>query len=173
MRIHSHRSVWLFDLFCRTNPLYLAKDIKTDNILASIAPPEQTRIADFVTEKSATVYGPPLELKSSNLPLFFSCSEPLPYFELGGTLEDISVRLVDYSEGGHWHYTCYSIVVSTTTLISCQQQHLFPSQSETISFNHPLSVLPKSRSSTHGRPPSTSGQLVVWYEASNTSLLLA
>lgn len=49
------------------------------------------------------MYAPPLHLVSSPLPLVFSCSEPLPYFDLGGSLEDISVRLVDYSEGNTYH----------------------------------------------------------------------
>lgn len=61
-----------------------------------------SQIEKIVLENPSVVYGPPLQLKSAELPVFFSRSQPLPYFELGGTLEDISVRLVDYSEGGHY-----------------------------------------------------------------------
>ncbi|KAF7761326.1 hypothetical protein Agabi119p4_10735 [Agaricus bisporus var. burnettii] len=77
---------------------HTCQDLKADNVLASIAPPVHSKIEKFVLENPPSVYGPPLHLKSSELPLFFSRSQPLPYFELGGTLEDISVRLVDYSE---------------------------------------------------------------------------
>ncbi|XP_006463037.1 hypothetical protein AGABI2DRAFT_119847 [Agaricus bisporus var. bisporus H97] len=77
---------------------YIHTDIKADNVLVSIAPPVHSQIEKFVLENPSVVYGPPLQLKSAELPVFFSRSQPLPYFELGGKLEDISVRLVDYSE---------------------------------------------------------------------------
>ncbi|KXN85126.1 Serine/threonine-protein kinase SRPK [Leucoagaricus sp. SymC.cos] len=77
---------------------YTHTDLKADNILASILPPANSRIEKYVLENDPTIYGPPLHLKSSDLPLVFSRSQPLPYFELGGTLENISVRLVDYGQ---------------------------------------------------------------------------
>ncbi|EKM77126.1 hypothetical protein AGABI1DRAFT_122191 [Agaricus bisporus var. burnettii JB137-S8] len=77
---------------------YIHTDLKAENVLASIVPPVHSKIEKFILENPPSVYGPPLHLKSSELPLFFSRSQPLPYFELSGTLEDISVCLVDYSE---------------------------------------------------------------------------
>ncbi|KAJ3572328.1 hypothetical protein NP233_g3166 [Leucocoprinus birnbaumii] len=77
---------------------YIHTDIKADNVVASIPQPVDSRIEKFVLTYDPIVYGPPLELKSSSLPVFFSRSEPLPYFKLGGTLEDISVRLIDYGQ---------------------------------------------------------------------------
>ncbi|KXN84497.1 Serine/threonine-protein kinase SRPK, partial [Leucoagaricus sp. SymC.cos] len=67
---------------------YIHTDLKADNILASTLPPANSN--------DPTVHGPPLHLKSSDVPLVLSRSQPLPYFELGGTLENISVCLVDY-----------------------------------------------------------------------------
>ncbi|KXN81041.1 Serine/threonine-protein kinase SRPK [Leucoagaricus sp. SymC.cos] len=77
---------------------YIHTDLKADNILASILPPANSRIEKYVLENDPTIYGPPLHLKSSDLPLVFSRSQPLPYFGLGGMLENISVRLVDYGQ---------------------------------------------------------------------------
>ena len=45
--------------------------------------------------------GPTLNLKSLPLPLVFSRLQPLPYFSLGKSIEDITVHLVDYSKGEH------------------------------------------------------------------------
>jgi serine/threonine-protein kinase SRPK3 len=76
------------------------QDVKPDNVLVTIPQPETLRIDKYIQSNPASIYGPPLNLESSPLPLAFSCSEPLPYFDLGGSIEDISIRLVDYGEGG-------------------------------------------------------------------------
>ncbi|KXN80718.1 Protein kinase dsk1, partial [Leucoagaricus sp. SymC.cos] len=77
---------------------YIHTDLKADNILASILPPANSQIEKYVLENDPTIYGSPLLLKSPDLPLVFSRSQPPPYFELGGMLENISVRLVDYGQ---------------------------------------------------------------------------
>ena len=75
------------------------KDVKLDNVLISIPEPVTSRIEKFIRENTPSSYGPPLELKSSSLPLVFSRTQPLSYLELGGALDDTSVWLVVYSEG--------------------------------------------------------------------------
>jgi serine/threonine-protein kinase SRPK3 len=60
--------------------------------------PTTSCIEEFLESNPAHIYGPPLTLESLAVPLVFSHSQPLPYFDLGGSLEDISVRVVDYSE---------------------------------------------------------------------------
>jgi len=77
---------------------YIHTDLKSENILVTIPPPEASRIDEYIKSNPARIYGPPLPLKSLAVPLVFSYSDPLPYFDLGGSLEDISARLVDYSE---------------------------------------------------------------------------
>ncbi|KAJ3563528.1 hypothetical protein NP233_g8883 [Leucocoprinus birnbaumii] len=97
-------NVAIFTLVGRTprrNPAHanvFCQDVKSDNILTVIPDPVHSRIEKYVLENQPSVYGPPLKLESQEEPLFFSSSEPLPYFDLGGTLEDISVRLVDYGQ---------------------------------------------------------------------------
>ncbi|KAJ3569389.1 hypothetical protein NP233_g5080 [Leucocoprinus birnbaumii] len=77
---------------------YIHTGIKeSDNILASIPEPKHSRIENYVLSHSYRVYGPPLKLKSEEMPIIFTCSQPLPYFDLGGSLEEISVRLMDFS----------------------------------------------------------------------------
>ncbi|KIJ92132.1 hypothetical protein K443DRAFT_60414, partial [Laccaria amethystina LaAM-08-1] len=71
-------------------------DLKSENIRVSIPEPATSRIDEYVLAGPPSVYGSPLNLKS--LPLVFSCSQPLPYLSLCEPIEDISVRLVDYSE---------------------------------------------------------------------------
>ncbi|KAM6497257.1 Protein kinase-like domain containing protein [Amanita muscaria] len=77
---------------------YIHTDLKSDNILVEIPQPAASRIDQYIQSNPPSVYGPSLNLKSSTLPLVFSHSQPLPYYDLGGSLEDISVRLMDYSE---------------------------------------------------------------------------
>ncbi|KAF9785473.1 kinase-like domain-containing protein [Thelephora terrestris] len=77
---------------------YIHTDLKSENILVTIPPPETSRIDEYIKSHPAEIYGPPLPLKSLALPLVFSRSTPLPYLDLGGSLEDISLRVVDYSE---------------------------------------------------------------------------
>ncbi|KAF9783967.1 kinase-like domain-containing protein [Thelephora terrestris] len=75
---------------------YIHTDLKSENILVTI--PDTTRIDEFIKSNSVYIYGPPLPMESLPAPLVFSRSQPLPYLDLGGSLEDISVRVVDYSE---------------------------------------------------------------------------
>lgn len=77
----------------------LYQDLKSENILARIPHPPSQRIEEYIKSNPPSIYGPPLNLKSLPLPLIFSRSQPLPYFELGGSLENLSVCLMDYSEG--------------------------------------------------------------------------
>ncbi|KDR79389.1 hypothetical protein GALMADRAFT_62926 [Galerina marginata CBS 339.88] len=77
---------------------YIHTDLKSENILVDIPQPTAPRIDEYIQSNPASIYGLPLNLKSLSLPLVFSRSQALPYFDLGGTLENISVRLVDYSE---------------------------------------------------------------------------
>ncbi|KIL69157.1 hypothetical protein M378DRAFT_184402 [Amanita muscaria Koide BX008] len=77
---------------------YIHTDLKSDNILVEIPQPAASRIDQYIQSNPPSVYGPSLNLKSSTLPLVFSHSQPLPYYDLGGSLEDISVRLMDCSE---------------------------------------------------------------------------
>ncbi|EDQ99862.1 uncharacterized protein LACBIDRAFT_315201 [Laccaria bicolor S238N-H82] len=77
---------------------YIHTDLKPDNVLLSIPEPRASRISEYIKSDSALIYGPPLNLKSLDLPLVFSRPQPLPYFSLCGSLENISVRLMDYSE---------------------------------------------------------------------------
>ncbi|KAF5358128.1 hypothetical protein D9756_001162 [Leucocoprinus leucothites] len=76
---------------------YIHTDLKSENILVEIPEPAVPRIDQYIQSNPPSVYGPPLNLESLSLPLVFSCSEPLPYCDLGGSLENISVRLVDYT----------------------------------------------------------------------------
>lgn len=77
---------------------YIHTDIKSENILLSIPSPTSSRISQFLKEDPPAIYGPPLSLPSLKVPLVFSCSQPLPYFSLCDSIEDVEVRLVDYSE---------------------------------------------------------------------------
>ncbi|KIJ92047.1 hypothetical protein K443DRAFT_459647 [Laccaria amethystina LaAM-08-1] len=77
---------------------YIHTDLKSENILVSIPEPATSRIDEYLRANPPSVYGPPLNLNSLPLPLVFSCSQPLLYFSLCESIEDISVRLVDYSE---------------------------------------------------------------------------
>ena len=81
--------------------MIICEDLKPENILLSIPEPRASRISEYIKANPPAIYGPPLDLKSLNLPLVFSCSQPLPYFSLCESIEDISVRLIDYSEGEH------------------------------------------------------------------------
>jgi hypothetical protein len=100
MRVYSHRWVRFSPVLIYTN--HHRSDIKPDNILVAIPQPETSRIDQYIESNVASIYGPPLNLKSLPLPLVFSCSEPLPYFDLGGSIEDVSVRLADYGEGEYF-----------------------------------------------------------------------
>lgn len=79
--------------------MIICPDVKSDNILVSIPEPVAPRITEYIQANPPTAYGPALQLKSLTFPLVFSRSQPLPYFSLSGSMEDISVRLMDYSEG--------------------------------------------------------------------------
>ncbi|EDR00438.1 uncharacterized protein LACBIDRAFT_314401 [Laccaria bicolor S238N-H82] len=78
--------------------MIICEDLKSENILLSIPEPRASRISEYIQSEPVFIYGPPLELKSLDLPLVFSCSQPLPYFSLCESVEDISVRVMDYSE---------------------------------------------------------------------------
>ncbi|KAF8346495.1 kinase-like domain-containing protein [Amanita rubescens] len=77
---------------------YIHTDLKSENILVSIPEPASSRIEEYIKANPPSIYGPPLNLKSLPLPLVFSRSQHLPYLSLNGSIEDISVRLVDYGE---------------------------------------------------------------------------
>ena len=94
--IHTGESICVTVLVPTDDPY---QDVKSDNILVTIPRPETSRIDRYIRSNPPSIYGPPVNLGSSHLPLTFSRSEPLPYFELGGSIGDISVRLVDYSQG--------------------------------------------------------------------------
>ncbi|KXN83472.1 Serine/threonine-protein kinase SRPK [Leucoagaricus sp. SymC.cos] len=78
----------------------VCQDLKTENILTSPPEPVASRIVEYVGLKGnhSIICGLPLELKSQELPLVFAISQPLPYLDLGGSLEDISVRIIDYGQ---------------------------------------------------------------------------
>jgi serine/threonine-protein kinase SRPK3 len=95
--------------------MVIYQDLKSENILVTIPEPTTSRIDEFIKSNPAQIYGPPLPLESLTLPLVFSCSQPLPYFDLGGSLEDISVRVVDYSEGNAYRPPFLTLTDETST----------------------------------------------------------
>jgi serine/threonine-protein kinase SRPK3 len=74
-------------------------DICSTNILAKFPNPDDPRIRKHVFAHDVEVWGLPLEHKDFSWPLWYCQSEPLPFFELGGSMDDISVCLADYSSG--------------------------------------------------------------------------
>ena len=96
MQVYSRWWVWPNAHFIHTD-----NHIKSENILVSIPQPAFSRIEEYIKANPPSIYGPPLNLKSLPLPLVFSRSQPLPYLSLNGSIEDISIRLVDYGEGEH------------------------------------------------------------------------
>ena len=51
---------------------------------------------------------PPLHLESApSIPLVFSRSQPLPYFDFGGCVDDLLVRVADYGEGEDYAYLSF------------------------------------------------------------------
>ncbi|KXN84552.1 Protein kinase dsk1, partial [Leucoagaricus sp. SymC.cos] len=90
---------------------YIHTDLISENILIEISQP-----AAYILSNPPAVYSYSLDLKSLSLPLVFSCSQSLPYYDLGGSLEDISVYLVDYSEGDYISPFTYSLGTSVIVM---------------------------------------------------------
>ncbi|XP_006455847.1 hypothetical protein AGABI2DRAFT_121767 [Agaricus bisporus var. bisporus H97] len=78
---------------------YTHTDVKAEKIFAAIPEPADSRIQEYreANPSAYTMYGPPLHLQSLPQPVVFSISEPLPYLGLGGSLEDITVKLSGFS----------------------------------------------------------------------------
>jgi serine/threonine-protein kinase SRPK3 len=69
------------------------------NILAKFPDPDDPRIRKNVFNSTVKLAGMPLKNEVFPWPLWYCVSQPLPYLELGGSMDDISVCLADYSSG--------------------------------------------------------------------------
>jgi hypothetical protein len=76
----------------------MRKDIKSDNILVKLPTSNASQIDKFLEENPAEVCGEPIEIKGDH-PVVLAWSQPLPNFGLDESLENITVCLIDYSEG--------------------------------------------------------------------------
>jgi hypothetical protein len=74
-------------------------DIKSDNILVKLPKSPEADIDKWLSENGAELLGYPIKLEGHELPVHLALSQPLPNFGVNKDLSNISICLIDYSEG--------------------------------------------------------------------------
>ena len=74
-------------------------DVKSDNILVKLPKSPEADINKWLSSNVAMMVCYPIKLKGHELPVHLARSQPLPNFGLDEDLSNISICLIDYSEG--------------------------------------------------------------------------
>jgi len=77
---------------------FIHTDVNSRNIMLRLPDPIDSHIEKYIESNEVVIRGPFLEHETLPLPIAFCATQPLPYFEMGGSLDDLSICLADYGE---------------------------------------------------------------------------
>jgi len=77
---------------------FLHGEIKSSNIMARIPASVNLQTNPYLANNPAKFHGPPLVHRSLIRPVYFCASQPISYLDLGGSLEDINICLIDFGK---------------------------------------------------------------------------